>query len=64
MKDCYIWFLIVCILVTGCIVSYKSGYADGYKLGITLCPAIQHNDPQDQNTSIRPEAEMTPQGVK
>jgi hypothetical protein len=64
MKDYYMWFLIVFILIAGCVVSYQSGYGDGYKLGSSLCPAIQHYDPHDQNASDRPDGVTTPQGVK
>jgi hypothetical protein len=51
LKDYYLWFLIVFILIAGCVVCYKTGYGDGYKLGSSLCPAIQHYYPQlEENT--------------
>ena len=31
MKDYYLWFLSLFILITACIVSYKYGYADGVR---------------------------------
>jgi hypothetical protein len=61
MKDYYLWFLIVFILAAGCVVSYKYGYGDGYKLGSSMCPAVWHPDPHDQNASDRPDGVMYPQ---
>jgi hypothetical protein len=52
------WFLVIFILVAGCVVAYKYGYGDGYKLGSSICPAIQHNYPHDQNASDRPDGVM------
>jgi hypothetical protein len=40
MKDYYIWFLIIFILVCSCIVSYRYGYDAGYKLGSSTCHVI------------------------
>jgi hypothetical protein len=48
-------------MVAGCVVAYKSGYGDGYKLGYSTCHVIY---PQDQNAHDRPDGVTTPQGVK
>jgi hypothetical protein len=40
MKDYYLYFLILFVLVAACVVCYKYGYGDGYKLGSSLCPAV------------------------
>ena len=61
MKDYYIWFLVLFIMVAGCVVAHKSGYGDGYKLGSSMCPAVYHPTPQDQNASDRPDGVTTPQ---
>ncbi|MHB8085551.1 MAG: hypothetical protein ACYDHZ_06975 [Dehalococcoidia bacterium] len=29
MKDFYLWFLVLFILVAGCVVSYRTGYSVG-----------------------------------
>ena len=51
MKDYYLWFLVLFIMVAACVVCYKSGYGDGYKLGSSMCPAVWHPDPQlEENT--------------
>jgi hypothetical protein len=34
MKDYYIWFLVLFILVAGCFVSHRMGYAAGKQAGI------------------------------
>ena len=41
-NNLYIWFLVLFILVCSCILCYRTGYDSGYKLGSSLCPAIQH----------------------
>jgi hypothetical protein len=40
MKDYYVWFLIIFILVCSCIVSYRYGYDAGFKLGSSQCHVI------------------------
>jgi hypothetical protein len=45
-KDYYLYFLALFVFVAACVVSYKSGYAEGYKLGASACPVIY---PHDQN---------------
>ena len=62
MKDYYLYFLILFVVVAICVVSYKSGYSDGYKLGSSMCHVIY---PQDQNAQVTPAPQNTPQkGVK
>jgi hypothetical protein len=61
MQDYYVWFLVIFVMVAGCVVAYKYGYGDGYKLGSSICPAIQHSTPHDQNVSDRPDGITTPQ---
>ncbi len=34
MKNYYLWFLVLFILVAGCIVSYRTGYANGKLAGV------------------------------
>jgi len=41
MKDYYLWFLIVFILVCSCIVCYRYGYDSGFKLGSSMYPVVQ-----------------------
>lgn len=40
MKDYYVWFLIIFVLVCSCIVCYRTGYDSGYKLGSSQCHVI------------------------
>jgi hypothetical protein len=40
MKDYYIWFLIIFILVCSCILCYRYGYDVGYKMGSSQCPVV------------------------
>lgn len=62
MKDYYLWFLILFVAACACILCYKNGYNDGYNLGVTLCPALQHHtNPHDQKDYDRPDSIITPQ---
>ena len=40
MKDYYLWFLVLFVLVCSCIVCYRYGYDSGFKLGQTTCHVI------------------------
>jgi hypothetical protein len=61
LKDYYAWFLILFVVVAACVVCYKSGYGEGYKLGSSMCPAIY---PHDQNVQLPAQGGITPQGGK
>ena len=57
-EDYYIWFLVLFVTIAGCVVAYKSGYGDGYRLGSSMCHVIYA---QDQNAHDRPDGVTTPQ---
>jgi hypothetical protein len=72
MKDYYLWFLVIFVMVAACVVSYKSGYGTGFDKGTaSVYPArnvVCHDgkcevvDPHDQKDYDRPDKENTPQG--
>jgi hypothetical protein len=64
MKDYYVWFLVIFILITACVVSYKRGYSDGYKFAGDAQRYNACSSPHDQNASDRPDGITTPQGSK
>ena len=55
--DCFLWFLIIFVTVAACIVCYKNGYAEGYKLGSAACPVIY---PHAQTGSDSPDPLLYP----
>jgi len=61
-KDYYIWFLVLFILVCGCVVSYRTGYAAGQLEGsikYVYCHdgQCQFVDPACGNPDIRAQYE-------